>query len=314
MQRFVLAALMFALPAWAHEEIADHRHDAMKLAIAHFDASHSRGLDANSPEYAFMLDLLNSVGSQIPGVRPIYEICFDPEGNDPDPFANLYRQFTLHDPVIHRTEFEEAEKIRLAIESLGQGCPVDVETLTRSSTTSSGTSSSVRTKSTYDLISSTADCANPALAQKLLNLGITKLTFVQDPARGYATAYSHSKWNELRDLDFVRNRLLADPATSEFASLIRVVDTNPPLFGQERSTIDLIGSTGAAAFTDKILLNYRVGWGDCVSGCTNKHQWQIEVQPVASTGSAYNYVTSVVSETGDPVPWGGIPHLHCGLR
>lgn len=82
-------------------------------------------------------------------------------------------------------------------------------------------------------------------------------------------------------------------------AVARVIQHEPRLGGIQPFDTGLIGqaswytvqpASGVGAF----LVNVRVGWGDCESGCIDEHGWVFAVGPDGTV--------SLVSESGPPVP------------
>ena len=87
------------------------------------------------------------------------------------------------------------------------------------------------------------------------------------------------------------------PVTSpdEAAQLVLALD--PHFSGLKPKNPDLIGSCCFYEVTttaDGFQVNIELGWGDCPSGCINRHRW---VYAVGHDGT-----TTLLSETGEPVP------------
>jgi hypothetical protein len=91
----------------------------------------------------------------------------------------------------------------------------------------------------------------------------------------------------------------AGPVTSPADAVARVVGREPRLAGIKPFDSGLIGQSSwytvePASGVGAFVVEVRVGWGDCESGCINEHGW---VYVVAPDGGV-----SIVSETGQPVP------------
>jgi hypothetical protein len=90
--------------------------------------------------------------------------------------------------------------------------------------------------------------------------------------------------------------------TSPEAAAALVIAQNQDFLGFNERDDDLIGQCcwwTAERASDGYRVTVHAGWGDCPSGCIEEHEWIYEV---SSTGQV-----SLVDETGDPVPEGGIP-------
>ncbi len=317
MKNVFIAVAMIAIsssPAFAHTESADHFYDAMHLAIAHFNANHTKPLESWGPEHRFMYDLLNEVAQQVPEVATLSEIPRSVMGQQ-DPFASLHRELYMADPVRDRAAFAAAAELNRVIGLLTPGCATETETVTRSSTSSRGTRSETTTKTTYALadFSGRTECTNAVVAQKLGKLGIARITVFEDPSfvsGRYTTVTTSPATNIWRDMGYVKAQMMADSDMRDLGALLEVIDLSQGRIGGKASGISVTGSSGAASFTDKVTLTYSAGWGDCPSGCIHEHQWLIEVTPTASTSAGkYDYAVKVISESGDPVPPGGIPRF-----
>jgi len=82
-------------------------------------------------------------------------------------------------------------------------------------------------------------------------------------------------------------------------AVARVVAHEPRLAGITALDTNLIGQSSwyevaPGSRAGEYLVSVRVGWGDCIAGCINKHDWQYAVSPDGTV--------TVQSETGDPVP------------
>jgi hypothetical protein len=91
-------------------------------------------------------------------------------------------------------------------------------------------------------------------------------------------------------------------ATPEEAAAL-VIASDPRFAGTIKLSPDIIGASRwweAAALADggfQIMLT--IGWGDCPSGCIDRHSW---VYRVTADG-----LVTLESETGDPMPAGSLP-------
>jgi hypothetical protein len=91
------------------------------------------------------------------------------------------------------------------------------------------------------------------------------------------------------------------PSTPEEAAAL-VIEANQDFLGFEAKNPDTIGQCcwwEVTQSSDGYRVLVHAGWGDCPSGCINEHEW---VYNVAPTGEV-----TLLEETGDPVPAGGIP-------
>jgi hypothetical protein len=85
----------------------------------------------------------------------------------------------------------------------------------------------------------------------------------------------------------------------EAAQLVIALD--PRFTGIGPKNPDVIGGCcfyQAMATDTGFRVNIELGWGDCPSGCINNHRWSYDVAPDGTT--------TLLSETGDPVPSGGL--------
>jgi hypothetical protein len=83
------------------------------------------------------------------------------------------------------------------------------------------------------------------------------------------------------------------------AAIARVVEVDSRFEGIQRKNPDLIGQCcfyEVQAAPNGYTVTIEVGWGDCPSGCIDRHRW---VFGVARTGEV-----ALQSETGDDVPAG----------
>ena len=101
------------------------------------------------------------------------------------------------------------------------------------------------------------------------------------------------------------------PVTTPEQALARVLLAEPRLTGIGPYDPNLIGqaswykvapASGVGAF----VVNVRVGWGDCESGCIDEHQWVYAVGPDGTV--------SIVSERGAAVPGSAWPTAAGGGR
>jgi hypothetical protein len=69
---------------------------------------------------------------------------------------------------------------------------------------------------------------------------------------------------------------------------------DPDLIGQAR-WYEAMPASGVGAFVVEV----RMGWGDCPSGCIDEHRWRYAVQPDGAI--------QLLGESGDPVPPDGVP-------
>jgi hypothetical protein len=79
----------------------------------------------------------------------------------------------------------------------------------------------------------------------------------------------------------------------------RVIALDPRFAGLQAKNPDLIGGCcfyEATPTADGFQVVVELGWGDCPAGCINRHRWTYRVGPDGTT--------TLLSETGDPVPAG----------
>jgi hypothetical protein len=91
----------------------------------------------------------------------------------------------------------------------------------------------------------------------------------------------------------------ASTVTTPVDAVARVVGLEPRLAGIQTFDSGLVGQSSwytvePASGVGAFVVEVRVGWGDCESGCIDEHGW---VFAVAADGAV-----SVLSETGPPVP------------
>ena len=89
-------------------------------------------------------------------------------------------------------------------------------------------------------------------------------------------------------------------ATAEEAAA-RVAEVNPGLAGIEKRDPEMIGGCcfwEATPTAEGFTVMFEVGWGDCPSGCINRHRWTYAVSRDGST--------RLLDESGEPVP-SGVP-------
>ncbi|MGZ8770544.1 MAG: hypothetical protein ACXWXJ_06020 [Aeromicrobium sp.] len=89
------------------------------------------------------------------------------------------------------------------------------------------------------------------------------------------------------------------PVTTPEQAVARVVAAEPRLTGIAPFDTGLIGQSSwyavePASGVGAFVVNVRVGWGDCESGCIDEHDWVFAVLPDGGV--------SVVSESGPAVP------------
>jgi hypothetical protein len=93
---------------------------------------------------------------------------------------------------------------------------------------------------------------------------------------------------------------LSVSSPEQAAALVTAVD---PIFANVgKKDLDMIGQCcfyEAKAVDNGYQVDVEMGWGDCPSGCINKHHWTFSVSPAGKV--------ELVGQTGDPVPAGGIP-------
>ena len=94
----------------------------------------------------------------------------------------------------------------------------------------------------------------------------------------------------------------AGPVTSPDQAAQRVIALDPRFAGLQPKNPELIGACcfyEAVPTADGYQVTVELGWGDCPSGCINRHRWTYAV-----TGDG---TTTLESETGEPVPSGFSP-------
>lgn len=96
---------------------------------------------------------------------------------------------------------------------------------------------------------------------------------------------------------------IAVDVTSPEAAAALVIATDPRFAGTIKLTPDLIGASrwweSEPLASGGFRIKLTIGWGDCPSGCINRHVWTYDV-------TADGQVVSV-SESGDPIPAGSLP-------
>jgi hypothetical protein len=93
----------------------------------------------------------------------------------------------------------------------------------------------------------------------------------------------------------------AGPVTSPDQAAQRVIALDPRFAGLQPKNPDLIGACcfyEAVPSADGYRVTVEIGWGDCPSGCINRHRWTYAV-----TGDG---TTTLEAESGEPVP-SGVP-------
>ena len=76
--------------------------------------------------------------------------------------------------------------------------------------------------------------------------------------------------------------IAANPVTTPDEAAERVMAEEPMLAGIGKKDPDLIGACcfyEAQAVDGGYQVRFEVGWGDCPSGCINKHRWSYAVNP-----------------------------------
>jgi hypothetical protein len=88
------------------------------------------------------------------------------------------------------------------------------------------------------------------------------------------------------------------PVSSAADAAALVIATDPRFAGAIQLTPDLIGGSKYWKAEQLVGGGYRIeltlGWGDCPSGCIERHVWTFDVDA--------NGGVKLVGETGDPVP------------
>jgi hypothetical protein len=88
-----------------------------------------------------------------------------------------------------------------------------------------------------------------------------------------------------------------------------IVATEPMFAGVQPRNPDLIGQSAwyeakPASGVGAFVVTIQVGWGDCQSGCIDRHTWTYAVAPDGTT--------TLLSETGDEVPPESMPSAPAG--
>jgi hypothetical protein len=89
------------------------------------------------------------------------------------------------------------------------------------------------------------------------------------------------------------------PVSTPEEAAQRVIDLDPRFAGIGPKNPDLIGGCcfyEATPTANGFDVNVELGWGDCPAGCISRHRWSYAV---GTDGT-----TTLVSESGDPVPSG----------
>ena len=91
------------------------------------------------------------------------------------------------------------------------------------------------------------------------------------------------------------------PTSPEEAAAL-VIAQNQDFLGFEAQNPDMIGQCcwwEVTQSSDGYRVLVHAGWGDCPAGCIDEHEWVYNVSPAGEV--------TLLEETGDPVPAGGIP-------
>lgn len=284
------------LPASAQ----DVHRDAMALTIDHFNARHTRDVTDAGPEFRFMVALLKAVGESIPELEPADATA--PPGragyHEPYRFLSASDFMAATTDAVAEAQPRRGDVLRAAVDDVVAACPYR-----KSSTISEISNGEVQvTRSTttvYELgTRSRQQCAAQGLTDALAAIGLNLIVVKEDAARygTTLTVYAGGDAARWRDMRFVKSEALRIEGAE---TLLGELDTiKLGRIGQNRR-VQLIGSSGAAAFSDPVKLRYERGWGDCPAGCIHRHFWVVSVTPTTTGGGAYAFSVTLEQEGGD---------------
>lgn len=118
--------------------------------------------------------------------------------------------------------------------------------------------------------------------------------------------------NEEADGIILRQRLAALPnVLGRLAAGLRTLDAATDLwitigFTNGAGQLIALGNGQQHAPSAPIMLRYQVGWGDCPSGCIDRHTWTIRVDQRKQGHEMVPSRVRIVREEGPKVPPGGI--------
>lgn len=313
MRKIILVSfivLSFATPSKA----IDYYYDGLDFAIQHFNSNHQADLTAWSPEHRFMRDALLAVANKVKDVSEIKNYHYS--NLDQNPFQAIEKTLRVFEGSSSEDASQkEASELVLLANQLSNDCPFQRETHLLERDSGVGSLSSLKSvKTVYSLEApdkrSARNCSQAELIEKLNTIGINEVVIsVKEP---YSSAKEYrvilrNKWNLRRDMNYVKAELLKVPQVVGLVSKLAPM-SNAPHQGKANS-IQLSRTSGSATFTEEFEFTYRLGWGDCPSGCSRNHQWVILLKPKGQdVDETYLFDVTVKSDTGDPVPPPGERH------
>lgn len=269
-------AVVFALVPSLTAAQSSRPYDAFALAIQHFNAKHDRALDGWGPEHQFMIAVLEAVDSAVPILRHFSK----PAVSSGLPFRSLWTSaYRAYDTTA--VARAQQDTLREIATRLGQGCPADSTVQRWHSLGSHGVGLIVHDSIRYTFGSDgpVRACQHP-LAAIIARYGINYLTFSDVRYDSWWVAYELTigeARGTLRDMVFVRRRLLADSATAWLAKRLHPwkldAESMPPW------DILLEDSSGSSGLTDPLRLRYSFRAGDCNPGCGERFAWLVDVTP-----------------------------------
>ncbi|WP_227815927.1 hypothetical protein [Nitrogeniibacter aestuarii] len=304
MRPFLKTLLLTALVAIHLPASAQDVHrDAMALTIDHFNARHTRDVTDAGPEFRFMVALLRAVGESIPELEPADATA--PPGragyHEPHRFLSASDFMAATTDAVAEAQPRRGDVLRAAVDDVVAACPYR-----KSSTISEISNGEMQvTRSTttvYELgTRSRQQCAAQGLTDALAAIGLNLIVVKEDAARygTTLTVYAGGDSAGWRYMRFVKSEALRIEGAE---TLFSALDTIRLARIGENKGVQLIGSSGAATFTDPVKLRYEHGWGDCPAGCIHRHFWVIRVKPTATGGGAYDFAVTVEQEGGDSLP------------
>jgi hypothetical protein len=141
------------------------------------------------------------------------------------------------------------------------------------------------------------------LANRNVPCGQPEIDSLMQKYRFYFDSYEEHKWSRDYYLIKIKSNINYNYAPLKAAfEKISDVDFLEPALGRIGDGNTITG----AIYPDYVLLNYSVGWGDCLAGCIARRFWHFKVY--------YDYSVEYAGSSGADFPWTSINEINPDLN
>ena len=284
--------------------------DAFVLAVDHFDPDHELGLELDSPEVQYLLQALEAAREAIPEVTGIHVRTDQARGDRLSP-----RMFTALE-FVDRNEpsgdYTLTPEIESALASkIGAKRRVEIETNERIGL---NRIPNVRKSTLYtfdNYCGEGADielCGNEEIVRWLCSSGVGEVLLIENSYKGRNRARFYLLFRQVVDLQFKSKLFMADPFYDDLFGDHVLKPFSGDLFGDGNS-VEIVDALGYEGF-DGVVIEFKIGWGDCPAGCIYSHYWKVFIRVEGeSDGQDWRFVIADVEEGGTPIHEGARARL-----